>query len=216
MFSIFLFFYSFDLRTNIPLRPFCDHRGLTGGRYNHDQSLFERLVSTSAEGAPSTVRLARLDCQRRMRPEIANLLRSLGLYQRLTDGDNVRRYPDVEGMGGCNVSWFDHRHAETLGADKSFLNGFEASMVAAHAAYLARSGDFGLRDIVIIAPYNGQVKAISAALEREGSFEAAIPAADMDLLIARSGEYRLPLEAEVAPLTLINVAMSHWVRVTTV
>lgn len=100
-------------------------------------------------GIPSSIPLALLDCQRRMRPEIAGLVRSLGLYKTLMDGDNVKSYPDVPGMGGRNLLWLDHKSKESF-SGTSYYNTHEADMIAGYAAHLIGSGEFGIRDIVIL------------------------------------------------------------------
>lgn len=85
-----------------------------------------------------------------MRPEIADLLRALSLYPVLHDGENVKEYPDVPGMGGRHLAWVNHQVGEREGADHSFSNVYEAEMIAAHAGHLARTGEFGVRSMVII------------------------------------------------------------------
>ncbi|KAF9968941.1 hypothetical protein BGZ73_009007, partial [Actinomortierella ambigua] len=59
-----------------------------GKQYNLDRSLFERLVTTGK--VPSSL----LTTQRRMRPEICDLVRHT-LYPSLIDGERVLSYPDV-------------------------------------------------------------------------------------------------------------------------
>lgn len=85
-----------------------------------------------------------------MRPEIADLLRALSLYPVLHDGENVMEYPDVPSMGGRHLAWVNHQVWEREGADHSFSNVYEAEMIAAHAGHLARTGEFGVRSMVII------------------------------------------------------------------
>lgn len=57
-----------------------------------DVSLFERLVRHS------NMPVHQLLVQRRMRPEISELIKST-IYKELVDGDNVRNYPELAGEG---------------------------------------------------------------------------------------------------------------------
>jgi hypothetical protein len=65
-----------------------------------DLSLFERLVTLRekefGKKAMQNGSLATLTTQRRMRPEIANLIR-VTLYPKLLDAEAVQHYPDVRG-----------------------------------------------------------------------------------------------------------------------
>jgi hypothetical protein len=170
-----------------------------------------------------------------MRPQIADLLRALPLYPVLIDGENVKGYPDVPGMGGCHLAWVNHQVEEQFGANKSFSNQYEAEMIAAHAGHLANTGEFGIRSMVIIvgflittfiisqnitntlqAPYNAQVRAIHAALCQQAPVVIAVPEGDMELLAGRNSEYRALLLSEVEAVTMMSVRMEHVVRVTTV
>lgn len=153
--KLFPYYFNSSIKyyTDNCCRPFCDHRALTSAPFEHDQSLFERLVSPGAGGAPPLITLAQLDTQRRMRPEIANLLRALSLYPVLLDGENVKEYPVVPSMGGRHLAWVNHQVGERFGADKSFSNVYEAEMIAAHAGHLARTGEFGIRSMVVIVSF---------------------------------------------------------------
>jgi len=65
-----------------------------------DVSLFERLVKNKFP-------FSTLDCQRRMRPEIRQLLKPI--YPKLKDHETVTKYGDVRGMvdnvSYCNDLW---------------------------------------------------------------------------------------------------------------
>ncbi len=65
---------------------FGDEKGL-----GLDVSLFERLAHQK------TMPVHQLLVQRRMRPEISELIRST-IYKQLADGDEVKKYPDVSGQ----------------------------------------------------------------------------------------------------------------------
>ena len=71
-----------------------------------DVSLFERLVSQK------NMPVHRLLVQRRMRPEIADLIR-FTIYKDLVDGENVKGYPHVAGertdqIGKTSASAWTH------------------------------------------------------------------------------------------------------------
>src|ERR1700737_4502562 len=84
-----------------------------GLKFNLDISLFERLCTS---GIRSTTEnnlefpFTRLTVQRRMQPDIADLIR-LPLYPELEDHPMVREYPQVVGMYD-QLFWFDHSHRE--------------------------------------------------------------------------------------------------------
>ncbi|KAK9847950.1 hypothetical protein WJX84_010168 [Apatococcus fuscideae] len=96
-----------------------------------DVSLFERLVSQH------NMPVHQLLVQRRMRPEIADLIRST-IYRDLVDGENVKSYPHVAGMAH-NTFFLDHKHKEESEIHTlSHINTWEAHMVAAIAKHLLR------------------------------------------------------------------------------
>jgi hypothetical protein len=70
-------------------------------RYNLDLSLFERMVTAREKEygnkAAQNGSLVTLTTQRRMRPEISNLIR-VPIYPGLQDAENVMKYPDVKGI----------------------------------------------------------------------------------------------------------------------
>ncbi|KAJ3040227.1 hypothetical protein HDV00_011325 [Rhizophlyctis rosea] len=127
-----------------------------GISYMLDQSLLERLgVSNDTQRA---LEMSQLNVQRRMRPEIAELVR-VPLYPHLQDGDNTEAYPHVKGMQK-NVFFFHHEHPEDGAsnpfASASHANDFEARMVVGLVKYLIRNGYKG-NDIAILTPYLGQL-----------------------------------------------------------
>lgn len=77
--------------------------------YKFDMSLMERL---SSSGFP----MSQIDVQRRMRPEISNLIRET-LYPRLIDHDIVKGYSNVRGFTK-NVFFFNHDHKENGGSSE--------------------------------------------------------------------------------------------------
>lgn len=70
--------------------------------YNLNMSMFERLVKNNYE-------YTTLSNQRRMRPEISEMLRLL--YPDLTDDASVKQYPNIKGVEK-NVYFFDHDKLE--------------------------------------------------------------------------------------------------------
>jgi hypothetical protein len=74
-----------------------------GKKFELDLSLFERMQN---DGYPTS----KLFTQRRMRPEIADLIRYT-LYPELEDGEKVKNYPDVRGLAK-NCFFVDHAYPE--------------------------------------------------------------------------------------------------------
>ncbi|KAL1742486.1 hypothetical protein HDZ31DRAFT_43128, partial [Schizophyllum fasciatum] len=104
--------------------------------YRFDMSLMERLANA---GFP----LSQINVQRRMRPQISNLVRHR-LYPALVDNDRVKDYDDVHGMAK-NVS-----------------------MIKDFVLYLLRQGCYSQDgDIVVLCMYLGQLVKLRDALSRE-------------------------------------------------
>ncbi|KAI8074522.1 hypothetical protein BC940DRAFT_288446 [Gongronella butleri] len=151
---------------------------LIGRQYNLDRSLFERLVA-----APPQFALPRsqLLTQRRMRPEISNLIRST-LYPDLEDGELVESYPPVGGMGS-NLFFYDHVHPEDSKDQygmQSCANSFEVDMIEALAQHLIKNGYDQPGDIAILTPYLGQLAKLRDRLRK--SFTLAIDDKDLEQL----------------------------------
>jgi superfamily I DNA and/or RNA helicase len=137
-----------------------------------DVSLFERLCS---DGVPSSSRnrfsipVAKLNVQRRMRPEIADLVR-FPLYNELLDHESVQNYPRVAGMYD-NLYWFDHQRHED-GEDgldmkeTSHSNTFEVQMVTQLLLHLSKQDGYKSDDIVVLTPYLGQLRKLRDTLGR--------------------------------------------------
>jgi len=133
----------------------------SGQGYNLDESMFERLVNVcqdkykTKEKMMNNGSLTVLHTQRRMRPEVADLIR-MTLYPLLEDDDKVKNYPDVKGMGR-NLWFFDHNHPEEISdSSVSHSNKFEAGMVLQLALRLIRQG-YSADQIAILTPYSGQL-----------------------------------------------------------
>jgi hypothetical protein len=107
--------------------------------FKFDMSLMERLAKS---GMP----MSRIDVQRRMRPEISNLVRFVDvtgiffkadsrhqyrntLYPGLQDHELVQRHPHVRGFVK-DVFFFSHNHRENGGAEESAskYNTFEVGL----------------------------------------------------------------------------------------
>lgn len=137
---------------HLQLRPKVAEHSLSvfsGLGFDLNQSLFERMVSM-----PETSNICTLLTQRRMRPEISDLLRA-NLYPSLLDGDNVFRHPPLSGFSE-SVWFFDHDWKEKSGNNQSAINEQEAHLVLALTKYAMRHGYTGER-LAIITPYVGQL-----------------------------------------------------------
>ncbi|KAF9975513.1 hypothetical protein BGZ73_000817 [Actinomortierella ambigua] len=145
-----------------------------GKNHNLDRSLFERLVTTAK--VPSSL----LTTQRRMRPEICNLVRHT-LYPQLIDGEKVLEYPDVYGMAS-NLFFMDHHHPEDSRDQygiQSYANTFEAQMVHGLVRHLIKNG-YHQSDIAVLTPYLGQLSRLKDRLS--DIFQLAIDERDQELL----------------------------------
>ncbi|KAG8908575.1 hypothetical protein FRC01_007332 [Tulasnella sp. 417] len=137
-----------------------DNPGI-GQVYQFDRSLMERLSS-------SELRMSRLDVQRRMRPEISELIRCT-LYPFLIDNDVVMGRPSIRGMAK-NVFFLDHRHAEGGAGEDSVskTNAFEVDMIRDLVLHLLRQGTYTKTgDIVVLCAYLGQLVKLRKAFEGE-------------------------------------------------
>ena len=130
-----------------------------GPKYNLDESLFERLASTTL-GDGSHFPVAQLDHQRRMHPIIATLVRET-LYPLLRDHPDTTSYPEVHGMRR-RLFWLDHRNYEDAGDPEdpmqSKTNLWEAKMVTALVRHLCRQGKYKPGEIAVLTPYMGQLR----------------------------------------------------------
>jgi superfamily I DNA and/or RNA helicase len=96
-------------------------------RYNLNISLFERMIENE-------IKFNSLTLQHRMRPEIAGILRHI--YPELVDNDNVKSYPNVEGVS-TNLFFIQHNHLEENNSEmKSYSNLHEALFVVGLCRYL--------------------------------------------------------------------------------
>ncbi|KIO17982.1 hypothetical protein M407DRAFT_32349 [Tulasnella calospora MUT 4182] len=133
----------------------------TGKVFRFDQSLMERLSSTG-------LHMSRLDVQRRMRPQISNLVRQT-LYPALQDHEIVRSPPSVRGMAR-DVYFLDHRNAEESGGDDSAskTNTYEAKMIKDLVLYFLKQGKYTKTgDVVVLCAYLGQLAKVRKLLSSE-------------------------------------------------
>ncbi|KZF19706.1 P-loop containing nucleoside triphosphate hydrolase protein [Xylona heveae TC161] len=155
----------------LQLRPHVRERNLSlettiGSHYRLDESLFERLAMTKDEWM-EPFPVSKLNLQRRMHPDIADLSRAT-LYPYLKDHDSTKSHKRVAGMVH-RMYWFNHHMPEDTpnGASKatsSFSNLFEVEMVAGLVNYLVSGNEYGLNDIAVLTPYNGQLAALTRFL----------------------------------------------------
>lgn len=164
--------------------------------YQLDKSQFERLAV--GENSTSSLPVAQLNIQRRMRPEISRLIRRT-IYSGLLDHVTIRNLPDVVGMKD-NVFWLDHNVFEdrvndaimqrdrmagrdkynTELEDKSYKNSWEVDMVQALVRHMVRQGVYGSEDIAVLTPYTGQLQALR--LKFQGDFEVVLNERDEEEL----------------------------------
>ncbi|KAK4118095.1 P-loop containing nucleoside triphosphate hydrolase protein [Parathielavia appendiculata] len=156
-----------------------------GRAHQLDRSQFERRAVGEPGLAPLPV--AQLNVQRRMRPEISQLIRRV--YPNLVDHDCVRNLPSVVGMRD-NLFWLDHDHPEDAKDDgarvKSHSNPWEVSLAAALVRHLVRQGEYSSTDIALLTPYTGQLQKLRAALSKD--FEVFLSDRDLETLAKESFE----------------------------
>ncbi|KAN0066437.1 hypothetical protein ACQY0O_000531 [Thecaphora frezii] len=146
------------------LRPHISNYSLSmeskkGQLYRLDLSLMERLVTEG--GIPVT----QLNVQRRMRVDIADLVRSL--YCNLQDHKQVAMRADVRGFHK-NLVFMDHCHGEDKTREMgSRSNEFEVCMAVDLVRYLYQAGYRSEGDICVLTPYLGQLSKLRRAMANE-------------------------------------------------
>ncbi|KAL4804110.1 hypothetical protein BDV18DRAFT_166268 [Aspergillus unguis] len=153
----------------------------TRGKWQLDRSQFERRAVGEPGLKPAPI--AQLNVQRRMRPEISQLIRRV--YPTLEDHPSVKRLPNVVGMWQ-NLFWLDHRYNEDLRDDgsrvKSHSNQWEVDMATALVRHLVRQGTYSSKDIALLTPYTGQLRKLRTSLSSD--FEICLSERDLDTLAA--------------------------------
>ncbi|KXX75859.1 NFX1-type zinc finger-containing protein 1 [Madurella mycetomatis] len=187
-----------------------------GSQYSLDCSLFERLVRPLHPADPR-LPFSSLDTQRRMHPDIAELVRST-LYPTLEDGGNVADYPEVMGMKE-RLFWLHHGHLEDGAASSdphstSHSNGFEIKMTIALVRHLVRQGSYGPDDIAVITPYLGQLFRLRR--EMQGLFEISVGERDLEDLAALEHDTASSSAEVVSKTPVAKTSLLKSVRVATV
>ena len=123
----------------------------------------ERLMLPSTPGV-FPIPASRLNIQRRMHPEIANLMRAT-LYPFLEDHATTYEREPVPVMAD-RVYWLDHQVLEDVVDPRSSVgtsssNTFEVEMTAGLVEHLVKSNEYEFRDITILTPYNAQLAAFT-------------------------------------------------------
>ncbi|RTE73083.1 hypothetical protein BHE90_012479 [Fusarium euwallaceae] len=180
----------------------------SGLAWQLDRSQFERRAVGEPGLPPAPV--AQLNVQRRMRPEISQLLRRV--YPSLRDHESVFNLPDVIGMRH-NLFWLGHPYAEVTRPSgtrmTSHSNQWEVEMATALVRHLARQGQYKSSDIALLTPYTGQLRMLRAALAKD--FEvflnerdsAALASEDIDDGLGHTrAETQIQTEQKQLPQTL--------------
>ncbi|KAM0160649.1 hypothetical protein ACHAQE_004506 [Botrytis cinerea] len=167
------------------LRPSTNNYNLSlesqaGASYKLDRSQFERL----SVGDPGrlTLPVAQLNIQRRMRPDISRLIKTI--YPRLVDHNVTKILADVVGMRK-NTYWLDHTNfqdnANGDDADKkSHSSVWEVEMTAALVRHIVRQGIYSSSDIAVLTPYSGQLQKLRTHMGKE--FEIVLSERDQEVL----------------------------------
>lgn len=167
-----------------------------GQDYQLDRSQFERLA-LGQPGLPP-IPVSQLNIQRRMRPDIARLLRKT-MYPNLEDHRSVLDLPNVVGMRE-NLFWLNHDHAEDAAGDdgrlKSHSNMWEVGMVQALVRRFVRQGVYKSEDIAVLTPYTGNLQKLRALLASD--FEITLSDRDEETM-AKEGFSTDPMEENALP-----------------
>ncbi|KAJ5154999.1 uncharacterized protein N7500_010438 [Penicillium coprophilum] len=168
------------------LRPQIQNHSLslessTGKMWQLDRSQFERRALGEPGLKPAPI--AQLNVQRRMRPEISQLIRNV--YPKLEDHQSVTTVPNVVGMRN-NLFWLDHLCDEDSRDDgsrvKSHSNQWEVDMATALVRHLVRQGEYKSTDIALLTPYTGQLRKLRTSLSKD--FEICLSERDLETLAA--------------------------------
>ncbi|KAK6850516.1 hypothetical protein PG987_000150 [Apiospora arundinis] len=151
-----------------------------GKDYQLDRSQFERLA-LGQPGLPP-MPIAQLNIQRRMRPDIANLLR-ISMYPSLEDHQSILGLPHVVGMRE-NLFWLNHDHLEDAAGDDGRLkpqsNTWEVGMVQALVHHIVRQGVYKSEDIAVLTPYTGNLQKLRTSLSSD--FEITMSDRDEEVM----------------------------------
>lgn len=209
-----------QLRPGVQNYPQFSMETAMGRAYQLDRSQFERRA-VGEPGLPP-LPVAQLRIQRRMRPEISALIRSV--YPNLKDHESVQNLPSVVGMRD-NLFWLDHDHPEdpreSAAQVTSHCNPWEVSMAAALVRHLVRQGKYTDTDIALLTPYTGQLQKLRAALSKD--FEVFVSDLDEEKLkldgfetTADNHDDRKDESDKDTEKTLLKKALLQTIRVATV
>ncbi|KAL8853505.1 MAG: hypothetical protein Q9221_001664 [Calogaya cf. arnoldii] len=173
----------------LQLRPQVNQPSLSlettyGTKYRLDESLFERMVMPGVSGGQQ-LPASKLDLQRRMHPDVAQLLRAT-LYPYLKDHPSTSHLP-VAGMAH-RTFWLDHQEPEDapnplVPSMKSYSNAFECAMICELVRYLLNTNDFGSGEIAILVPYSQQLACLKDKLTATRACTIALSEKDKKDLI---------------------------------
>ena len=156
------------------LRPKPNEYELTK-KYQFDVSLFERLVRN---GFPR----ATLECQHRMRPEIAELVKP-HIYSELSNHSSVKEYPDVRGIS-TNLFFINHKFPEEEDQNlASHSNEHEAKYLVGLCQYILQQQQYSPENITILVTYTGQQRMVRRLI-----FEKKIEGVRVDTVDNFQGE----------------------------
>lgn len=149
-----------------------------GQQHALDTSLFERLVTATDGGA--RLPFSRLDTQRRMHPDIAELVRNT-LYPTLSDAPSTLEHAQVVGLKK-RLFWLDHQQPETQSdlQSTSHTNDYEVEMTTALVSHLIKQGVHKPGAIAVLTPYVGQLKKLQ--LRMQSAFEVVLDDRDIQVL----------------------------------
>ncbi|KAJ5144090.1 uncharacterized protein N7515_002877 [Penicillium bovifimosum] len=157
----------------------------TGKAWQLDRSQFERRALGEPGLKPAPI--SQLNVQRRMRPEISQLIRRV--YPKVEDHESVTTVPNVVGMKD-NLFWLDHQCHEDSRDDgsrvKSHSNQWEVDMATALVRHLVRQGAYKSTDIALLTPYTGQLRKLRSSLSND--FEICLSERDLETLAAEGFE----------------------------
>ncbi|KAL8943406.1 MAG: hypothetical protein Q9211_000995 [Gyalolechia sp. 1 TL-2023] len=152
-----------------------------GSKYRLDESLFERMVMPQGQDVQA-LPASKLSLQRRMHPDVADLMRAT-LYPFLLDHPSTSRLP-VAGMAH-RTFWLDHQEPEddpdpfAVGG-RSYSNRFECAMICELVRYLINTNDFDSGDIAILVPYSRQLGCLKERLTRTGTCSISLSDKDKE------------------------------------
>eukprot|EP01083_Nonionella_stella_P194179 716280_1 len=116
-------------------------------RFKLDISLFERLMDNKVDHRV-------LKTQRRMRPEISELIQPFYNNINIADHESVTKYDHVLGVSS-DVFFFNHSRMENnVRETRSKSNDFEAEIITGLCDYLLKQG-YDPCEITVLTMYSG-------------------------------------------------------------